>query len=194
MQTNAIIHNIIRTSENSQHINLLYDNVNSLFDNYCSGIDGISYFGMNDGDMVTCDLIFSNNPISLSTKLSELAYLHLNSVAYFHTPAPHAFKKEDKFLLKNTLNNTYKIFANKNIINSWGFENDNNVLELSYGLKTPNGLSDKTRSVVVMNTNNNPSVYNLYKYISEVFKDAVIITDNKDSKALKALQESVVCV
>ena len=199
MQTNSITHNIIKTSINTNdNIHILSDSSMSLFDNYISNIDNTLVFPLsseNHDYSISYDIIVSHNPIAFSSRINSLIALHLNSMLYFHARCPNNFKKEDRFLFKNSTTASFKVFASEAIMNSWGFSlQDNRVSILEYGLNPPSQPCNKTRSVVVLNTNNNPSVNTLFQYIINVFKDAVIINDSKGDKVYKALRESAICV
>lgn len=198
MQVNSVTHNIIKSAYISKsNINLLSDNTNSLFDYYISNIDNISVFPLsNYNNYVSYDAILSNNPIAFSPQASQLASLHINSIIYFHSKCPNNFKKEDKFLLKKSINNSCKIFSSSYIMNDWSFEmEDKNTYILPYGIAVPNIDLHKTISVVVLNTNNNPTIDTLYKYIKQIFKDAILINHSTDDNIIhNALRQAAVCV
>lgn len=197
MQASSITHNIIKAAVDSESLHILSDSNMSLFDSYISSIDELLVFPTHNSDhdyTISYDIVFSNNPIAFSDKVNSLIALHLNSIIYFHSKCPNSFKKEDKFLLKNSINSATKVFSSQHILNSWGFSVDNKTTVLNYGVSAPNQPCNKTRSVVVLNTNNNPSVSMLFGHINRVFKDSIIITDARDPKCYTALRESAICV
>lgn len=203
MQASSIIHNIIHSGfskaiDPTNSIHILSDKSFSLFDYYISNIDDILVFptSTNNHDYsVSYDILLSNNPIPFSSSIDTLVGLHINSVIYFHNICPNNFKKEDKFLLKNTINQAFKIFPNEYIMNSWSYTiKDKDCIVLPYGIKEPTQQISKTRSVVVLNTNNNPSVNILYNHIRQVFKDASIITDVTDTESHETIRQSAVCI
>jgi hypothetical protein len=198
MQATSIVFNIIKAAsdyEDKPIINLLTDSSYSMFDNQIKQLDKLSLFPLeNSNDYISYDAILSHNPIGFSSYVQQLYQLHLNSAIYFHHLCPNNFKKEDKFLLKNTLKQSYKIFANEYIMNSWGFETDPQSFVIPYGILSDNELITKTKSVVVLNLNNNPSINTLFQYINNVFNDAVLVNDIQDYKTYKSIQEAAICV
>ena len=196
MQASSITSNIIKACSSTPKIHILKDNSQSLFDSYLSNIENILTFPINnENEQISYDLVLSNNPIGFSSKASSFLSLHINSIIYFHSKCPNNFKKEDKFLLKSSVANCYKIFANDVIRNSWGFEIDDFCYIIPYGLQSTDRNLNKTRSVVVLNMNNNPSVDMLFNHIKETFKDAMTVNSFHDhSDILSHIAESVVCI
>lgn len=204
MQTSSIVHNIIHsgfsnTVFKNQPINILSDKCLSIFDFYISNINNLLMLPIsanNHDYSISYDVVLSNNPILFSSSMDVLIGLHLNSIIYFHNICPNNFKKEDKFLLKNAVNTSYKLFASEKIMDSWGYgKTDTNCMHLPYGLEQPDTNINKIRSVAVLNTNNNPSVEILYNHISSVFKDAILVKQTENLEDYKkAIRESVVCI
>lgn len=196
MQASSITSNIIKACSSTQKIHILKDNSQSLFDGYLSDIDNILTFPINnENEYISYDLILSNNPIAFSAKVSSFLSLHINNIIYFHSKCPNNFKKEDKFLLKNSVANCYKIFSNEALMRSWGFEIDDLCSIIPYGLKPKDQNLSKTRSVVVVNMNNNPSVDMLFNHIKSTFKDAIIVNSSYDYDSIVShISESIVCI
>lgn len=196
MQASSITNNIIKTCSSAKTINILSDSCQSLFDLYLSSLDNILTLPIReDSEYISCDLILSHHPISFSSKISSFSALHIQNILYFHSKCPDNFKKEDKFLLKNSINNSYKIFTDLSLMKSWGFEQDNLCVVLPYGVRSTENTVNKTRSVVVLNINNNPSVNMLFQHIKTAFKDSVMIDGSYDqSNIIKTIAESVVCI
>lgn len=196
MQASSITSNIIKACLSTPKIHILNDNSQSLFDSYLSNIENILTFPINNAnEQISYDLVLSNNPIGFSSKISDFLSLHINSIIYFHSKCPNNFKKEDKFLLKNSVANCYKIFANDVIMSSWGFEIDNFCSIIPYGLQSKDRNFNKTRSVVVLNMNNNPSVEMLFNHIKETFKDAIMVNSSYHyNDILSHIAESAVCI
>lgn len=195
---NSITHNIIRTTHQLNTAHLLTDYAESLFDSYLSNIDGILTFpiNINYSPFIDYDLILSHNPIMLSTKSKDLSSLHINMLLYFHSVCPNNFKKEDKFLLKNSINKHYKIFTDNNCMKTWGFDQqDDRCYVINYGIIPPNKQNiNKTRSVIVLNLNNNQSINVLFQNIKNIFTDAVIVNSTQDINLNSYLQQSAVCI
>ena len=196
MQASSITNNIIKTCSSANTVNILTDKSQSLFDLYLSNMDNILTFPINyNSEYISYDLILSHHPISFSSNITSFSSLHINNVLYFHTKCPYNFKKEDKFLLKNSILSSYKIFPNHALMSSWGFEADGTCSVIPYGVNEPNQNLNKIRSVVVLNMNDNPSVNMLFQHIKNIFKDATIVNSSYNHQDIMShIAESVVCI
>jgi hypothetical protein len=120
-----------------------------------------------------------DNPISLSQKIQNIKInYHVNSIVFIHAPAPEPLKKEDKHILSEKLNDTTKIFFSKAIENSWSLKN--NVYTIPYGMNILQ--KEKTKNVLVINTNKNTNIEKLYSHIKNLYNDCDIINNITDYK------------
>jgi hypothetical protein len=199
MQASSVTSNIIRTAYNSNSMHILTDWSNSLFDHYISNLDNLLAFPIdnkNYNSSISYDIICSNDPIRASSQNRDLSSLHVNTLLYFHTMCPNNFKKEDKFLLKNTINTCYKIFTNNDCMKTWGFDKTEDRCHiLNYGISASDiGDIQKTRTVILLNFNNNPSINSLFRYVQNIFTDAIMLTSIRDTNVINDLKQSVVCI
>ena len=102
------IHNLIRNSEpvrpNNQTI--LYNKHNTLFDlclSACSYVTIVEHISNQETYFNTYDALCTNNLIDHSRNLDLAKAYHLIDVVFCHEALPDIFKKEDRFLLFNTL-------------------------------------------------------------------------------------------
>lgn len=199
---NYITHNIAKSavsfpSSQYKYLHILSDNSRSLFSNYISSIEDILVSSIHDNNSycIPQDVILCNNPIEFANLRQHLNILHINNIVYFHDQSPNNFKKEDKFLLSQSLKYAYKVFTTKQSVYDWGFGEDSHTCIMNYGVpKVDNTIIQKTRSVVVLNLLKNSSINMLFQYIKNVFKDAIMIDNINNNNIEQALKESAICI
>lgn len=135
-------------------------------------------------------LIASDNPIDYSQSIEKISlHYHSNSVIFFHDNPPSALKKEDKVILNRKLQNSFKIFFNQSIKQSWGLP-DFASLVMDYGIPTLSEKNDK-KNACVINLDNNPGIDRLYQHIKNYIHECDVI-DN--SNLLNRIPEYKICI
>lgn len=169
--TSNIIHKTIGDT-----FNVIYEPCHSLFDKVWEDINANFYNNVIlDG---IYDTYISNNFLKYSTQRSMIVQqLHISDIVFIHEELGPKFKKEDKIILNNNLNDSYKILIHKKLLESWGFlTNKTQIIE--YGIhKTNIKLNNKKKSIVVLNLNKNKEIDILYQHIKNIYTDAEIIMD-----------------
>ena len=168
------IHKILSTDRS-----ILYDRHKSLFDHIIYNVKDINIFDINSKLLldISYDMHISNTFMNNPEQANIAKGLHLNNIVIFHTVLPQIFKKEDKILLKDSLNNTNKIMMSREISDAWKIEDDRTYL-CNYGIpKIPINKNKERKSIIVLNLNNNHRVDLLYNHIQSAFPDSYMLKD-----------------
>ena len=158
---------------------ILYDRHKSLFDHIIYNIRDINIFDVNSKLLldISYDIHISNTFMNNPEQANIVRGLHLNNIVIFHTDLPQMFKKEDKILLKDSLNNSNKIMMSREISDAWNIVGDRTYL-CNYGIpKIPINKNKERKSIIVLNLNNNHRVDLLYNHIKSAFPDAYTLKD-----------------
>lgn len=157
------------------NIKALYSPSNTIFDSILSKTD--AYFIYRDSffsDRISYDLFFGNDTMTHCDDKNKLIRYHqINDVLFIHDQFSKMMKKEDRTIIKNNLKSSVKIFPNQEIASTWDSDSDNIV---AYGIPSSDyNLAKKRKSVIVINTKNNPQVEMLYNQIKTIYADAEMI-------------------
>lgn len=190
------IFNIVE-SVTQDSISCIYHRHNSIFDLIFKELD-INIFDIEYVTDFYYNILFSNNFLDHTQKTISLSkQFHIKDVVMFHDPAPQHFKKEDIAILKDSLARSHKIFTSSNIMNSWGFVENNYNHIINYGIPQ-NDISDinRKKSIIVFNPQKNNAVNTLFTSLRGFFPDAHMLTEfpNTLSDLNKILQSYKICI
>jgi hypothetical protein len=174
------------------NINLIYDPSQTLFDHVFKMTDSTIISVQNRmSDSFYYDAYVSNNFFPYVNNRVSLQYKYqLLDMVLFHQCPPPILKKEDKTILKNSLRSTYKVFFTEKIAEAWDIQ-DHRSFNINYGLpKISHTIPEFTnrRSILVINTNNDPAINTLFSTIHNIFPDAFLIKDMLDSNLETSLE------
>lgn len=113
-----------------------------------------------------CSLLVTDSPIDYSQQKDNISLQYqINDIAIFHNIAPTMLKKEDKYILRNKLINTHKIFFNEKIKSSWDIIDENYSI-INYGYHVSyDGLHSK--DILILNFNNVPAINTIYQTLKQ---------------------------
>jgi hypothetical protein len=190
MFSHAAVSNVINnTLCNNTFINLCSNN---LFNLSLSKIDSYNITKTANHPFIG---MLSDDPIGFSQKANDLfLQYHVPGLLFFHSSAPPALKKEDKYILSRKLSNTTKVFFSEKIKYSWGLP-DNNSHTIQYGIDI--NKSNKNKNVILLNSTNNTTINNIYQHIKNKVNDVDILTkfiDYDDCIKLISNYKIVVCL
>jgi len=206
MQNSSVANNITKTvksccTTSGSKLHILYDGAVSLFDDLLDSLDYLNIFPLmaedkrKYTDFIGYDLFLSNNPVWASSNISQLLSFHLNIVVFFHSTCPNNFKKEDKFLLKNSLKYVHKIFSSDIVMSSWGFDTtDDRSYTIDYGIRKLPINQPKNIDICILNINSNPSVKMLYNYIKNVYPNTILVDNSNYTNIYETLLKSKICI
>jgi hypothetical protein len=169
MFSHAAVSNVLNNIlNNNTFVNLCSNN---LFNLSLSKIDSYNITKTSNHPFIG---IISDDPIGFSQKANDL-YLqyHVPGLLFFHSSAPSALKKEDKYILSQKLSNTTKVFFSEKIKYSWGLS-DNNSHTIQYAANI--NESNKNKNVILLNSTNNSTINNIYEHIKNKVNDVDILT------------------
>jgi len=178
MQNSLITNNIIYQSYKDKSIlNILYKKTNSLIDFIFYSFENINFFDDQyiNNYITNFDCFLSCDPMDHSTICAKYRHMHIKNMLYIMYDYPNFLKKEDKFLLKNQLQNTYKLIALDYLINSWEMA-DLNALLLGIP-ENKNTSGKKNKDILVLNIEKNNSITNLFRSISHSYPNTDMMTD-----------------
>lgn len=178
MQNSLITNNIISQSYRDKKIhNVLYKKTNSLIDFIFYSFESINFFDDQyiDNYVTNFDCFLSCDPMDHSALYAKYRHMHIKNMLYIIYDYPNFLKKEDKFLLKNQLHNTYKLIALEDLINNWEMTD---LRPLVLGIPENKNINiQKNKDILVLNIEKNNSITNLFKGISQTYPSIDIITD-----------------
>jgi len=183
MQNSFITNNIISQSYKNKSIyNILYKKHGSLVDKILESFSSINIIDekYEDKYLVNYDLFLSCDPLDHIGYNIKYRDLHIKNAVYIVNDYPKILKKEDRFLLKNQLSNTFKIILSEEIRANWDLFNSSILIP---GI--PKIIIDKKpiKDILFLNLDNNNSINNIYKNIKTSIKNTDIIS-NIDSMSL----------
>lgn len=188
MQYSRLTNNLIQTaksvSASTDKKYILYDENNSAFDLILQECSDINLIPFNISDyhkaVYGYNLFWNNSPLSYSDYDEFVSFQHLKSVVFFHDSPDTNFKKEDKFILNNSLKNSVNICPSSNIQKSWGLSS---AMNIQYGIPDIDLNIDRNNknSVILINTSNNHKVNLLAKYIKQYFTDTEVLTKDENT-------------
>jgi hypothetical protein len=179
MNNRLKVYNTLYRALDSQNLNLLYKPSNTFFDLIVPILDiGIHHYSSSDENNHNCDAYMTSSILEHnSIRGNILLNYGIPDIIGFHSLVPNRFKKEDLYILKQSCAQSYKIFFDNSISDSWSIK-DRFSYNIGYGLPEINVSSDKNKkTIAIMNLNNNSNIATLYQYIKNVFKDSEMITD-----------------
>lgn len=158
------------------NLKILYSTSGSIFDSIINRIDAyVIYRDSFFADRISYDLLFGNDVMTHCDDKNKLIKYHqINDVLFIHDKFSAAMKKEDKVIIKNNLRSTVKLFASNDVQCSWDSNESSHIIP--YGIPASQFNSTKKRkSIVVINTKNNPQIDMLYNQIKNIYSDAEIL-------------------
>ena len=157
------------------NLKVLYSKSDTIFDSIMNKIDGyLIYKDSFFSDRVSYDLFFGNDVMTHCDDKNKIIRHHqINDTLFIHDKFHKSMKKEDKTIIRNNLQSTFKIFPSNEIAASWDSASDSII---PYGIPPSEyNLSNKRKSVAVINIKNNPQIEMLYNQIKTVYGDAELI-------------------
>jgi hypothetical protein len=157
------------------NLKVLYSKSDTIFDSIMNKVDGyLIYRDSFFSDRVSYDLFLGNDTMTHCDDKNKIIRHHqINDVLFIHDKFHRSMKKEDKTIIKNNLQSTFKIFPNKEIASTWDCLSDTII---PYGIpQSEYNLSNKRKSVAVINIKNNPQIEMLYNQIKAVYNDAELV-------------------
>ena len=181
MNNRLKVYNTLYRILDSQNLNLLYKPSNTFFDLIVPLLDiGIHKYDSKNENNHNCDAYMTSSILEHnSIRGNILLNYGIPDIIGFHSLIPNKFKKEDLYILKQSCAQSYKVFFDESISNSWSIK-DRFSYSIGYGIPEETILSDTNtnkKSIVIMNLNNNGNITTLYQFIKNVFKDCEMITD-----------------
>lgn len=109
-QINNILH--IIQYQNSKSINVNYIKADSLYDLAINEIDNLNIFDNNivDQKFISYGITFVNNIMSIANNSQMIQKMYSNKLIFVHNGLINHLKKEDQFILFNSVKN-YKIYS-----------------------------------------------------------------------------------
>lgn len=184
--SNTKVSNIVNSVINSDTINILYYNHNSIFDLILKSLDYRFIDDIKNSYAPWYNLSISNDPISFSQNhLDQSANMHINNLLFFHNAVPPQFKKEDILILKKHLKNSFKILCSSEFAKSW-LPSDPKWVTVEYGIPyIPNDSENDRDNIVIFNFNNNDNISSIYNGIkSKIDNVSMLINMPKSLDAL----------
>jgi hypothetical protein len=161
--SSSIIHQLL-----DNQINVIYNPANHLFDHILSTcVEDINYYVLSENtynisencrnisseyiDLYNYDINLYNEIISLIQSKNNIdRVFHVTNLVFQHKPRPHKIKKEDLLLINQKTRTTDKIFFNKDIYDSWNFDQSQLI---SYGIPLEsftNNSNDRPIDVLIL--------------------------------------------
>ena len=173
------IHNLIRNSEpvRSKNQTVLYNKHNTLFDlcmSACSYVTIMEHIQNQETYFNTYDTFCTNNLIDHSRNVDLAKAYHLIDVVFCHEALPDVFKKEDRFLLFNTLTNS-RIIATTPSAAKYLANYQQNAESIEYGIPEIPLSRQKRKPILLFTLNNNNQTNNLYNHIKQHIPDCEMI-------------------
>ena len=205
MRYSTITNNIIKSAKISSNkeetLNILYNSYSPVFDSIlkeCQSFNLIDdTLSDKDKELFSYNLYWCNNPLNYLDRRDHIKFQHLKDIAFFHEFPESNIKKEDKFLLQNSLENCIKVCPNTDIQKSWGL---NSAYEIQYGLPEANLSKGKDirprKSVILIDHNDSHQVKLLARYLQQQFPDCLIFKPNNSSwqDISSTLNEYKICI
>lgn len=109
--------------------------------------------------------------------INACAAMHIPAVLFFHSNAPQKIKKEDIYILKNTLAKTRKIFCSADIANSWNYGVFRDADVVPYGVPLAKIYKpEKSKDILLINNTNNNQITNLHSKLSNKYKKCDVVS------------------
>jgi len=174
------VYNALYRVLDSKNLNILYKPSNTFFDLILPFLDiGIYSYHNNYEINYNCDTYMTSSILEHNSVRSNILLKYgIPDTICFHNFVPNKFKKEDLYILKQSCSQSYKIFFDNSIMDSWSIK-DKFSYNVGYGIPEVNITSNinNKKSLVIMNLSNNNNVTTLYQYLKNVLKDCEMITD-----------------
>lgn len=157
----------------TDYTNILYSHHNSLFDCLFKDLK-YNIYGYNDQAYAHYyDLCIANNFLNYHNDIGILAnQSHIKNCLFFHDRPPETFKKEDIALAQQNINKIHKIVFGTNLADSWKMQPDKYTTIIEYGLPQFDLIpQNRTKSVIILNLNNNQNISMLYQHIKAHIDD-----------------------
>lgn len=200
MSNSQIVYNLLKpivTMSNSEtHPSIYYESQSSIFDLLISELPNLCiYSDPKHLHTVSFDAYWTNNPTQHTSNIDSIKTLHIPDIIYFREMPANSIKKEDKFLIQNKFANSNQIYRNDFIKQHWSMNSD---MILEYGVPAISLSESKpTKTMVLINTKKQKSLYILYKQIQQYWP-SIEILDNIDSYSIdqlaNKLQEYQLCI
>lgn len=187
MRYSTITNNIIKDAKVATNLDeslyIQYDAYNPIFDAILAECVGLNLIDKqipdNDKPIFSYNAYWCNHPLDYIDYRQDVKFNHLKDIVFFHQYPENNIKKEDKFLLQNSLGNSIKICPNDDIQKAWGL---NTAYTLEYGVpivETHNADHDK--SILLIDHTHSNQIKLLQSYIQKAFSDASVLNIEKDS-------------
>jgi len=180
MRLNMMTDNVLHKQLNTE-TNIIYYPNNSLFDQILYLLDN-NYFVCADTpsssencrclpeeyiDLYQYDICCSNEITSYKQHTNLIYGMHLSNLLFEHHYRSASLKKEDVYILNQSLSNTKKVFFNPFTMESWNLSNS---VTVNYGV--PTDIFDVAKDEndvkdVLMLASNNPLRGQLYDYVTQ---------------------------
>jgi hypothetical protein len=142
------------------------------------------YYTHNSIFDVLLDSIDSLCLIKTSKKHQLIDQIHMQPILLMNNELPSMFKKEDRYLLSEALKDASICCMTTDLYDK--SVRDKSAL-IHYGFPEIDINQNQRKSVLVINTKNNPRITAIYSKIKEFHEDAKIITSFSDMSLIEAL-------
>lgn len=199
MSINYQIHNLfhqISFKKKRHKLNIFYTHTNSLFDKIIKETDKFLYL---DGTIFrhqpfSYGLCHINDPLEFTKNIDIYSKLYANKIIFYHNNPPKDIKKEDLYLLNNTLEK-YTSFSFCKNYNAW---NNKNIQYINYGIKTPNiPNNDKPGNIIILDSQDNKQSKLLHDNLKQKYSDTNLLKLDIDydlNEVLLEISKYKICI
>jgi len=197
MSINYQVHNILHSIYSNQrnNLNIFYTYNFSLFDKIIIDIPGINF--LHNGVFLNCPLSYAlcviNDPIDFAQNINAYNNLYANKIIFFHEEPNASLKKEDLFLLKNSLSRFELFSFNKNYA-SWC---NPNIRSLTYGIKPYTKQINKDKDIILLYSNSHKQTKLIYDNLKQIYPNTKLLEINATQSyddIIEIISEYKICI